>query len=151
MSFLGLLIATYELCTTKSLPSDSKLAVFYAWTRCHCWSIKTTQAETIVIHGILVNSALASGARGPIFSPQQARKNLVPKQCFLSVICRDDTKIKCAIFWIGMLTEGPPCSLKNPTVIYTITCRLSSCKNLCAQCTPAWLGLKATAAPRINL
>ena len=42
---------------------------------------------------------------------------------------------KCAILQIGMLTGGPLCReshplcrLKNPTVVYMITCRLSSCK-----------------------
>ena len=42
---------------------------------------------------------------------------------------------KFAILWIGMLIGGalcresrPLCRLKNPTVVYMITCRLSSCK-----------------------
>ena len=42
---------------------------------------------------------------------------------------------KCAVLWITTLTGGPPCRkshplcrLKNPTVVYMITCRLSSCK-----------------------
>ena len=42
---------------------------------------------------------------------------------------------KCAVFRIGTLTGGPPCReshplcrLKNTTVVYMITCRLSSCK-----------------------
>ena len=42
---------------------------------------------------------------------------------------------KCAILQIGTLTGGPLCReshplcrLKNPTVVYVITCRLSSCK-----------------------
>ena len=42
---------------------------------------------------------------------------------------------KCAVLRIGTLTGGPLCReshpmcwLKNPTVVYMITCRLSSCK-----------------------
>ena len=42
---------------------------------------------------------------------------------------------KCAVLRIGMLTGGPLCReshplcrLKKPTVVYMITCRLSSCK-----------------------
>ena len=42
---------------------------------------------------------------------------------------------KCTVFRIGTLTEGPLCReshplcrLKNPTVVYMTTCRLSSCK-----------------------
>ena len=41
----------------------------------------------------------------------------------------------CAVLWIGTLTGGPLCweshplcRLKNSTVVYTITCRLSFCK-----------------------
>ena len=42
---------------------------------------------------------------------------------------------KCAVLRIGTLTGGPLCReshplcrLKNPTVVYMITCRLSTCK-----------------------
>ena len=42
---------------------------------------------------------------------------------------------KCAVLRIGALTGGPlcrkrqpPCRLKNPTVVYMITCKLLSCK-----------------------
>ena len=56
------------------------------------------------------------------------------EHAFLSVICRDDAN-KGAVLRIGTLTGGtlcreshPLCRLKNPTVVYMITCRLSSCK-----------------------
>ena len=55
------------------------------------------------------------------------------EHAFLSVICRDDAK--CVVLLIGTLTGGllcrrshPLCRLKNPTVVYMITCRLSSFK-----------------------
>ena len=42
---------------------------------------------------------------------------------------------KCAVLWIGTLTRGSLCReshtlcrLKNPTLVYMITCRLSFCK-----------------------
>ena len=35
---------------------------------------------------------------------------------------------KCAVLRIGTLNGGPLCRLKNPTIVYMITCRLSSCK-----------------------
>ena len=56
------------------------------------------------------------------------------EHAFYSVICRDDTKSVCRssdrdINWRPPVQgESPLCRLKNPTVVYMITCRLSSCK-----------------------
>ena len=51
------------------------------------------------------------------------------------VSCAGMTLNKCAVLWIATLTVGPLCResrplcrLKNPTVVYMVTCRLSSCK-----------------------
>ena len=48
------------------------------------------------------------------------------EHAFLSVICRDDTKLnKCAVLWIGTLNEGPvqrefrPVLVKEPYSSFT--------------------------------
>ena len=88
-------------------------------------------------------SALAFSAKGHGFDPHSRQeKILVTDNAFLSVICRDDTRsarrpshYPRVILWIGTLTRGSLpreshtlCRLKNPTVVYMITCRLSFCK-----------------------
>ena len=78
--------------------------------------------------GSLVVSALAFNARGHGFDPcNRQGKISVSEHAFLSV--------KCAVLRIGTLTGSPLCRkshplcmLKNPTVLYMTTCRLSSCK-----------------------
>ena len=76
--------------------------------------------------GSLVVSALAFSARCHGFDPCGRRGNIsVSEHAFLSVICRDGAN-KCAVLRIGTLTGGS--LLKNPTAVYIITCRLSSCK-----------------------
>ena len=78
--------------------------------------------------------ALAFSARSLGFDLRGRRGKIsVSEHAFLNVICRDDTK--CAVLRIGTLNGGPLCRegyplcrLKNPTVVYMITCRLSSCK-----------------------
>ena len=60
---------------------------------------------------------------------------MVSEHAFFGVICRDDAINKCPVLRIETLAVGPLCRkshplcrLKDPTVVYMTTCRLSSCK-----------------------
>ena len=64
-------------------------------------------------------------------------------QSMLSVVSfAGMTLNKCAVLRIGMFTgdslcreSHPQCMLKNPTVVYMITCKLSSCKTAVYTCS----------------
>ena len=80
-------------------------------------------------------SALTFSARGDGFDPRSRRGKIsVSVLPFLSVICRDDTRyvrrpLDRDVNWRPPVQrESPLYRLKNHTVVYMITCRLSSCK-----------------------
>ena len=84
----------------------------------------------------LVVSALAFCARGQGFDPRGGREKEIrcPNILYLESFARM-TLNKCAVLRIGTLPGGPlcrenhpQCRLKNPTVVYMITCRFSFCK-----------------------
>ena len=67
--------------------------------------------------------------------PAAGEENFRCPNMFSLVSFAGMTLKRCAVLRIGTLTEGPLCReshplcrLKNPTVVYMITCRLSSCK-----------------------
>ena len=98
------------------------------------WFSMFRYVSVTVKRGSLEVSTLAFSARGHGFDPHgRPGKMLVSKNAFLSVFYRDDNK--CVVLWVAMLTGGPLCReshplcrLQNPTVVYLITCRVSSCK-----------------------
>ena len=83
----------------------------------------------------LVNVSISKGG----LKRQRVMFFSVSKHTVLSVICRDDTKQVCRpsdrdVNWMTPEQgESPPVQVKNPTVVYMITCRLSSCKT-CVYC-----------------
>ena len=72
--------------------------------------------------GSPVDSALASGARGPGFNPRDRRGKLsVPEPAFLIVICSDAIKNSDRdINWRPLVhEENFPMQVKNTTIIFT--------------------------------
>ena len=104
-----------------------------------CWKIAFhLKADWLVDRkrgSLLVYSLLTFSARGDGFDPRSTRRKIsVSKLLYLSVIA-GTTLDKCAVLRIGTLNgdplcreSHPLCRLKSPTVVYMITCRLSSCK-----------------------